>query len=111
MADPADHETDHQQIETLIRDWATAVHVGDLDQVLAQHDDDIVMFDVPPPHQGVRGLEAYRETWPWFFTWQASGARFDIEELAVTAGDDVAFAWALLVCATPEQLAESPEKR
>ena len=35
---------------------------------------DIVMFDVPPPEQGVRGLEAYRATWPGFFDWQASGA-------------------------------------
>jgi ketosteroid isomerase-like protein len=29
----------------------------------------------------------------------------------VTAGDEVAFAWALLRCGTPEELAESPETR
>lgn len=51
-------------IETLIRQWAAAVHDGDLDAVLADHADDIVMFDVPPPHEGVRGIEGYRETWP-----------------------------------------------
>ena len=50
------------------------------------------MFDVPPPQEGVRGIDAYRDTWPGFFEWQAQGATFDILELDVTAGDDVAFA-------------------
>ena len=98
-------------IEQLIRGWADAVHTGDLATVLADHADDIVMFDVPPPHDGVRGLPAYRETWPGFFEWQASGAAFEIVELDVTQGDDVAFAWALLSCGTPEELAEVPERR
>jgi ketosteroid isomerase-like protein len=35
--------------------------------VLADHADDIVMFDVPPPQDGVRGIAAYRDTWPGFF--------------------------------------------
>ena len=95
-------------IELLIRTWADAVHSGDLDTVLADHADDIVMFDVPPPHDGVRGIEEYRETWPPFFGWQASGASFEIVELDVTAGDDVAFAWALLQCGTADELAEEP---
>ena len=29
------------------------------------------MFDVPPPEDGVRGQEAYRDTWPPFFEWHA----------------------------------------
>ncbi len=50
------------------------------------------MFDVPPPDDGVRGIDAYRESWPAFFEWQRKGASFEIIELDVTAGDDVAFA-------------------
>jgi uncharacterized protein (TIGR02246 family) len=103
--------TDEQQVRDLIERWATAVHTGDLATVLADHDADIVMFDVPPPYQGVRGIDAYRETWPGFFQWQASGAVFEIESLAVTAGAEVAFAFALLRCATPEQLEREPEQR
>lgn len=103
--------TDEDQIRRLIRTWATAVHTGDLDGVLADHARDIVMFDVPPPQQGVRGLDAYRETWPAFFDWQASGAVFDIESLEVTAGVDVAFAFALLRCGTPAELARDPDQR
>jgi ketosteroid isomerase-like protein len=69
------------------------------------------MFDVPPPEQGVRGIDAYRETWPGFFEWQASGAVFEIESLDVTAGADVAFAFALLRCGTPGQFERKPEQR
>ena len=100
-----------EEIRTLIESWAEAVHRGDLDTVLADHAEDIVMFDVPPPHDGVRGIAAYRDTWPGFFKWQASGGLFEIVELDVTAGADVAFAWALLRCSTPEHLRQRPEER
>ena len=76
--------TDTEQIRALIERWADAVHRGDMAGVLADHAEDIVMFDVPPPQEGVRGIDAYRETWPGFFAWQASGASFD---LAVAGGD------------------------
>ena len=69
---------DESQIRALIGRWAEAVHAGDLDVVLADHAADIVMFDVPPPNDGVRGIEAYRETWPPFFEWQRRGATFKI---------------------------------
>jgi len=72
------------------------VRDSDLAAVLAGHDPAIVMFDVSPPDEGVRGMKAYRETWPPFFEWLASGAVFRIESLDVAAGTDVAFAYALL---------------
>ena len=102
---------DEEQIRALIERWATAVHRSDLEGVLADHADDIVMFDVPPPEEGVRGIEAYRETWPPFFEWQAQGASFQIVSLEVTAGNDVAYAHALLRCGTPQELAERPATR
>ncbi|MDO3703074.1 nuclear transport factor 2 family protein [Micromonospora sp. C28SCA-DRY-2] len=103
--------TNEEEIRTLIERWAGAVHRGDLATVLADHDEDIVMFDVPPPYEGVRGLDGYRQTWPPFFRWQAQGASFEIEELDVTAGDEVAFAYALLRCGTPADLAAAPDNR
>jgi uncharacterized protein (TIGR02246 family) len=102
---------DEEQIRTLIERWAAAVHRGDLNGVLADHSDDIVMFDVPPPHDGVRGIDAYRDTWPPFFRWQTQGASFEIVSLEVTTGDDVAYAHALLRCGTPQELAEQPANR
>jgi uncharacterized protein (TIGR02246 family) len=102
---------DTEHIRQLIERWALAVHEGNMKVVLEDHAPDIVMFDVPPPEQGVRGLEAYRASWPGFFEWQASGAVFEIESLEVSAGADVAFAFALLTCATPEALERHPERR
>ena len=96
---------DESQIRALIGRWAEAVHAGDLDVVLADHAADIVMFDVPPP------IQAYRETWPPFFEWQRRGATFEIVSLDVTAGDDVAFAYALLRCGTAEEHEGDPDNR
>jgi uncharacterized protein (TIGR02246 family) len=103
--------SNQEQIRTLIEGWAEAVHRGDLDRVLADHAEDIVMFDVPPPYQGVRGIDAYREVWPPFFEWQAQGASFEIESLDITAGEEVAFAYALLRCGTEQEFASNPDNR
>jgi uncharacterized protein (TIGR02246 family) len=99
------------EIRALIERWATAVHDGNMEGVLIDHADDIVMFDVPPPEKGVRGIDAYRETWPPFFKWQEQGAAFEIVTLDVTAGDAVAFAHALLRCGTQEELDKDPDNR
>jgi uncharacterized protein (TIGR02246 family) len=110
--DTEDHmANDVAEIRALIERWVAAVHTGDLAGVLADHSDDIVMYDVPPPYDGVRGIEAYRETWPPFFEWQAQGAAFELTFLDVVASDTVAYAFALLRCGTPEELAEKPELR
>jgi uncharacterized protein (TIGR02246 family) len=92
------------EIRNLIEDWARAVRAKDIDGVLAHHTDDMVMFDVPPPVI-VEGIDAYRKTWPEFFNWQqqAEGS-FDIVSLDITAGDDVAFATAVLRCGSKEEL-------
>ena len=103
--------TDTEQIRALITGWAEAVHRGDLPGVLVDHAEDIVMFDVPPPYEGVRGLAGYRATWPQFFEWQARGAAFEIVDLDITAGGDVAYAHALLRCGLPHELAENPANR
>ena len=103
---------DEQQVRNLNESWAEAVHARDLEGVLADHADHIVMFDVPPPYDGVRGIDDYRETWPPFFEWQRRGdAEFEIVELDVTAGDDVAYAHALLRCGTRQELADNPDNR
>ncbi len=102
---------EEEQIREMVERWVEAVHAGDLEAVLAGRGEDVVMFDVPPPYEGVRGIEAYRETWPPFFEWQASGASFELESLEVAAGTDVAYAYGLLRCGTAEELAANPDNR
>jgi uncharacterized protein (TIGR02246 family) len=107
MEDVAQSES---AIRALIERWATAVQARDLDTVLADHSEDIQMFDVPPPNE-LRGIEAYRESWLPFFEWLRRGAVFEIVSLDVTAGADVAFATALLRCGAEEELRKDPENR
>jgi ketosteroid isomerase-like protein len=90
-------ETAETQIKALIEGWADAVRRHDLSGILAHHDQDIVMFDVPPPLQS-RGLDEYKKTWDLFFPYHEPSQAFDIEELAITAGEDVAFAVAIMRC-------------
>jgi len=102
---------DEQEIRGLVERWVRAVHTGDIGGVTDRHAEDIVMFDVPPPYDGVRGIAAYRDTWPPFFEWQRSGGCFDLTALEVTAGNDVAFVHALLKCASDDELRKNPAVR
>lgn len=103
--------SDEAAIRAVITRWVEAIRSQDLEGVLADHDPDIVMFDVPPPHTGVRGIDEYRQSWPPFFDWLRQGAEFQLLELDVVAGADVAFAYALLRCGTPADLAADPDNR
>jgi ketosteroid isomerase-like protein len=95
MSDSA--SVDEIRIKSLLETWADAVRRHDLPAILAHHGPDMVMFDVPPPLQ-CRGIEAYKGTWDLFFRYHKPGAAFDIEEIAVIAGPDVAFAVAIMRC-------------
>jgi uncharacterized protein (TIGR02246 family) len=85
------------QIRALIEAWAAAVRRHDMPAILAHHAQDIVMFDLPPPLQ-VKGMEDYKKTWDLFFEYHKPSQAFDVEELAVTAGDDVAFTFGIMRC-------------
>src|SRR5690242_18284642 len=98
--------TDESKIRALIEAWADAVRRHDLPGILAHHEQDIVMFDVPPPLQS-RGMDEYKKTWDLFFKYHKPSQvfkyhkpsqAFDIKELAITAGEDVAFAVAVMRC-------------
>ena len=102
---------DETRIRALIARWAQSVHRGDIEGVLAGHAEQLTMYNVAPPYEGIRSRAAYRVIWPPLFAWQALGARFDIETLEVTAGTDVAYAHALVRCGTPQELTDRPDLR
>jgi ketosteroid isomerase-like protein len=63
----------------------------------ADHDPDILMFDVPPPFLS-RGLDAYMATWTTFLASSERPVVFDFQDVEITAGADVAFATAIGNC-------------
>lgn len=108
MSASSNSTTDEAVIRELVENWARAVRAKDLDGILGNHSTDILMFDVPPPVQS-RGIEAYRETWDLFFSWSDDPVVFDIKDIDITAGTDVAFVAALMRCAGTEKNGERIE--
>ena len=81
----------------VLEDWATATREGRQDDVLGNHVDDLVIFDVMPPLK-YDSAAAYRESWD---EWQpdAQGeTRFALEDLSISAGEEIGFAFGLLQC-------------
>jgi ketosteroid isomerase-like protein len=63
---------DEQTIKALLESWADAVRRHDLPAILAHHDSEMVMFDLPPPLQ-CRGISAYEKTWGLHFRYHRPG--------------------------------------
>jgi hypothetical protein len=66
------------EFRALIESWAVRRH--DLPAILAHHDDDIAMFDMPPPLQS-RGLAEYKKAWDLFFAYHQPGQAFDVRRV------------------------------
>jgi ketosteroid isomerase-like protein len=73
---------DEAEIRTLIERWAKAVREEDRAAIRADHDDDILMFDVPPPFLS-RGLDAYMATWETFFSAAEKPVAFAFHDVEV----------------------------
>jgi uncharacterized protein (TIGR02246 family) len=88
---------DETEIQTLIERWAKAVREEIREEIRACHDPEMLLFDVPPPFQS-RGLDAYMATWETFFTSAEKPVAFNLSDVKITAGNDVAFATATGRC-------------
>jgi len=55
-------KSEESRIKVLLEAWADAVRRHDVPAILAHHEPDTVMFDLPPPQQ-CKGIEAYERTW------------------------------------------------
>jgi len=97
MSAPTDTPSDEQQIRALLERWATTTRRGQLDDVLANHSPNVLIYDVLPPLK-YEGAEAYRRSWgDWQPETQGEG-QFELQDLSVCAGDTVAFAHAFIKC-------------
>jgi ketosteroid isomerase-like protein len=89
------------EVRRVVTEWAEAVRSRDRAGILRHHSSDIVMFDVPPPLQS-KGIEAYDRTWDLFFSWSHDPVVFDILEMSITAGEEVAVVAAVMRCSGRE---------
>lgn len=90
------------QVRKVIEEWAAGVRARDIDVVLNRHSLDLLVFDVVGP-VSLQGQDEYRKTWTeQFFRWHGGTGRFELVDLEVSAGAEVAFATALINCAGTE---------
>jgi uncharacterized protein (TIGR02246 family) len=82
------------QIRQLIDGWAKALRAKDINVLMSYYTPDIVLFDLPPPLE-YRGADAYRKNWEeWLPSFQGP-VGYEIRDLSITTGDDVAFCHSL----------------
>jgi ketosteroid isomerase-like protein len=95
MPDNGLQTTQEASIRALLEQWAEATRSGRQDDILANHAPDVTIFDVLPPLK-YEGADAYRKSWDeWQPTTKGPGP-FELHDLKVTAGQDVAFAYRLI---------------
>ncbi|HEX8695686.1 MAG TPA: SgcJ/EcaC family oxidoreductase [Longimicrobium sp.] len=81
---------DDARIRELIGERVRAVHAKDLDAVVSPHAADVLSFDVLGPLR-YRGSAAIRERAAEWFSAYDGPIGYEVRDLAVTAGADVAF--------------------
>ncbi|PYJ53396.1 MAG: DUF4440 domain-containing protein [Verrucomicrobia bacterium] len=85
-----DVTTDESQIRQRLESWTEALRSKDIDGLMSHYAEDILVFDIAPPLQ-YEGATAYRKNWAdWFPTFQGP-VGYEIRDLSITTGGDVAF--------------------
>ncbi len=89
--------SDEADISKLLHLWAERTRLGLQDEVLANHDENVVIFDVLPPMQ-YNGTKAYRDSWAEWQPETVGDSIFELKDLRVTASDKVGFAFSQIHC-------------
>lgn len=88
---------DELEIWRTLEEWSKATKEGRLTDVLANHADEAMIFDVLPPFQYASKAD-YQASWAeWQPDVQAESI-FHLENLQIIAGTEVGFAYARLQC-------------
>jgi ketosteroid isomerase-like protein len=85
---------DEADIRHRIDKFAEAIRAMILEGVMSIYAPDIVSFDIVPPLQHV-GVEAKRKNWVDAFAMYQHPLGYEIHDLIITVGDDVAFGHSL----------------
>lgn len=83
------HATHEAEIRSRIDQLVEAIRAMDLEAVMSSFMPDVVSFDVEPPLQHV-GVDAKRSNWATVFSLYERPLGYEVRDLTVVAGDDVA---------------------
>ena len=94
MAIDAHKKNDEAEIKRVIEGGVEAVRARDIDGVMSIYAPEVVSFDIVPPLRYV-GADAFRKVWEEVFFVYQGPIDYEIHDLSITVGDDVAFTHSL----------------
>ncbi len=85
---------DEAEIRGVMEKWAEALRAKDVAALLAHYTPDILVFDLAPPLRHA-GKDVQKKNFQeWFATFRGR-VGFEVRDVQITSGDDVAFAHSL----------------
>lgn len=82
---------DEAEIKKVIEVGVEGICAKDLDKVMTMYAPELVSFDIVPPLQYI-GADTYRKHWGAAFSSIPGPINYEVTDLSITVGDDVAFA-------------------
>ncbi len=87
-------QNDEAAIKRGLEDGIEAVRNKNIEGVMSLYAPEVVSFDIVPPLRYV-GADAFRNVWEEVFLVYQGPIDYEIHDLTITVGDDVAFAYSL----------------
>ncbi len=94
MAVEENKQNDEAEIKRVLEGGVEAVRARDIDGVMSIYAPELVAFDIVPPLRYV-GADAYRKPWEEVFSSFPGPIGYEIHDLSISVGDDVAFTHSL----------------
>ena len=85
---------DEAEIKRLLEGGVEELHARDIDGIMSIYAGELVAFDIVPPLRYV-GAGTYRKPWEEVFSSFQGPIGYEIHDLNITVGDDVAFTHSL----------------
>ncbi|MGH8501891.1 MAG: YybH family protein [Gammaproteobacteria bacterium] len=105
MNDRTSSATSETEVRALIDKWLSAVRANDVDGIASHYAPDILAFDAIAQLQ-FKGVDAYKKHWQACLAMCPGPMTFEIHDLKITAGDDVAFSHCLCWCGGTDENGE-----
>jgi uncharacterized protein (TIGR02246 family) len=87
-------QNNENAIKKVIENGVEALRNKDIEGVMALYAPDVVSFDIVPPLRYV-GADVFRKVWEEVFASFQGPLGYEIHDLTITAGEDMAFAYSL----------------
>ena len=90
MAVEETKKNEEAEIKRVIESGVEAIRDKNIEGIMSLYAPEVVSFDIVPPLQYI-GADAFRKAWEAVFTSFQGAIGYEIHDLSITVGDDVAF--------------------